>query len=340
MKPGGNGPVTGGLWRRILFGNVVLKAQWPGVVLAIICACGESVAGERSAAEQLDRMADAMRSLSYEGTLVYLHNNRLETLHIEHRIEHGQPRERLVSLNGPSRTMTREHDRVTCELSDSHSISVDGRGRAQDMLRSKAIDPETLSARYLIHPLGEARVAGRQTDVVGIIPRDNLRYGYRFYLDVETGLPLKSDLMGEGAEPIEQIMFTSLRFLASEDVGVVHAAVETGQDTDVSRTVAEDAGIWRFADMPVGFELVMHDHLRDGIGHPTEHFVLSDGLASVSIYVELDAADGLDGATRIGAIHAVGGRISGHQVTVVGEVPALTVQTVLANIRYQGDERP
>jgi sigma-E factor negative regulatory protein RseB len=64
----------------------------------------------------------------------------------------------------------------------------------------------------------------------------------------------------------------------------------------------------------------------------TEHYVLSDGLASVSIYIERGVEDGLQGGSRIGAVHAVGGRIAGHQVTVVGEVPAATVEQVLAGI--------
>ena len=86
-------------------------------------------------------MSDALRSLSYEGTLVYLHDNKLETLRIVHRVEDGQVREQLVSLNGPVRTLTREKGRVTCELSNSHPISVPGHGVKRDLLHARAIDP-------------------------------------------------------------------------------------------------------------------------------------------------------------------------------------------------------
>ena len=72
-----------------------------------------------------------------------------------------------------------------------------------------------------------------------------------------------------------------------------------------------------------------------------QHLVLSDGLASVSVYVESDPqAEGLEGGTRIGAVHAAGRRISGHQVTVVGEVPLETVEAVLAGIRRIPGARP
>jgi len=84
----------------------------------------------------------------------------------------------------------------------------------------------------------------------------------------------------------------------------------------------------------------MHDNWHDTGGQLAEHFVLSDGLASVSVYVESDPQGGLEGDTRIGAIHAAGRRVAGHQVTVVGEVPLQTVEAVLAGIRKGREERP
>jgi sigma-E factor negative regulatory protein RseB len=314
--------------------------RFAALAVAAALVIPHSVAGESSAAEQLERMATALRSLSYQGTLVYLHGNRLETLHIERRIENGEAQERLVSLNGPVRTLTREHDRVTCELPDSLPISIYRRGLAQGMLRSKSVDLDTLARHYLVHPLGLARVAGRQTEVVGIIPRDNLRYGYRFYLDSESGLPLKSDLMGEEAEPIEQIMFTSLDLLPSPGAAVASAPGEGEEKPRSPADRPEDTGEWRFSGVPPGFVIVMHDQLHDQSDHPVEHFVLSDGLASLSVYLERDAAEGLEGVTRIGAVHAAGGRVSGYQVTVVGEVPAKAVEAVLAGISRDGGERP
>lgn len=298
---------------------------------------GSAAASERSVIDQLKRMAASMRSLSYEGTLVYLHDSRLETLHVVHRVEDGQVHEQIVSMNGPVRTVTREQDEVTCELADAHPFSVRRHAAAMDFLRSKAFDPAALAANYAIHPLGAARVAGRQAEVVGIIPRDELRYGYRFYLDDDTGLPLKSDLMGKPAQPVEQVMFTSLNLLdKSAKAGRLPADAPEEPPIPRAAAVAEESDPWQFAGLPPGFGLVMRDRWHDASGHPPRHFVLSDGLASISVYVENGDQDGLQGSTRIGAIHAVGGRVAGHQVTIVGQVPAATVEAVLKGLRFQG----
>jgi len=284
--------------------------------------------------KQLTQMAAELRSLSYEGTLVYLHGNQLESLRIVHRVEDGQIREHLVALNGPIRTLTRGKGGVTCQLSASHSVSVPGHGLGKDVFPAGMPDLRTLRDHYGVHPLGGARgggevcrsggchTAGPSAVRLPILP-----------VDWESGLPLKSDLMGQWADPIEQVMFTSLNLLPSQ--GSTPAAGPVPRQ----RRYAPEPPVpgllpWRFDALPPGFGLVMHNDWRAAGGQPVDHFVPSDGLASVFVYVEADNPQGgLEGGTYIGAVHATGKRVSDHQVTVVGEVPSETVETVLAGIR-------
>jgi sigma-E factor negative regulatory protein RseB len=58
------------------------------------------------------------------------------------------------------------------------------------------------------------------------------------------------------------------------------------------------------------------------------HLVYSDGLASVSVFIEKDkgVSSHLYGASSMGAVNAFGNLVGEHFVTVVGEVPAKTVQ--------------
>ncbi|MFD2113494.1 MucB/RseB C-terminal domain-containing protein [Thiorhodococcus fuscus] len=276
----------------------------------------------------LARMAEAVRVLSYEGTVVYLHENRLDALSLMHRVENGQVQERLISLSGPVQATARQHDRVMCVLPNGHPISVEAEN-GPGFLDAKGIDPTVLGRYYRIVALGSARVAGRDTDVVGIIPRDNLRYGYQFHIDRKTALPLKSDLIDANREPLEQLMFTAISLQPSDG--------EPPRDDPPSvrnAPVAGSEGEWRFEDPPAGFELVMHNGLKQTDDSTVEHYLFTDRLSSYSIYIEAGASDGLEGAANIGAVHAVGRRVDGHQVTVVGEVPLETVQTAIAGVRH------
>ncbi|AUB80948.1 MucB/RseB C-terminal domain-containing protein [Candidatus Thiodictyon syntrophicum] len=328
--------------------------RWPWVlILGWVLSLGIAVGtrGARAddeptvqAARLLERMTRALRTLDYQGTLVYLIDNRLETLYLTHRIAQGRVQERLVSLSGPVRTLDRERDRVTCLLPDAQPLSV-ARHAAPSRSATGPIDPVALAGRYHIEVRGAARVAGRDASVLMIRPRDQLRYGYQFYLDRATGLPLKSDLINAQGEAIEQLLFTSID-LGSETPSAAPAAAAQGsaaRSAGAPETLPQSPPAptrWRFDGRPPGFELAAHDLMEDGQGAAVEHFVFSDQLSSYSLFIEPGAADGLRGGTRIGAVHAAGGLVNGHQVTAVGEVPAATVAAAVAGLGWAADGAP
>jgi len=286
--------------------------------------------------ELLERMAEALRALNYEGTLVYLHDNQLETLHLVHRVEGGRVQERLVSLSGPVRALTREPGRVTCVLPDGHPISVEQPSAGVSLLDAEGIVPARLGEHYRVLLLGEARVAGRDTEVVGIIPRDALRYGYRFHIDRDTALPLKSDLVDHAGQALEQLMFTSLTLHPGDGSRPEGLERTAPRDTPIAREQSSLLA-WRFENLPEGFELVMRKEIPGAQGEgELEHFLFTDRLSAFSIYVEPDVSDGLVGSSRIGSVHAAGRQIAGYQVTAVGEVPAATVEAAIAGVRHTG----
>ncbi|WP_373507114.1 MucB/RseB C-terminal domain-containing protein [Thiocapsa sp.] len=307
-----------------------------GMLLMLALLVQPSLADEvtQRASDLLQRMADALRSLNYEGTLVYSYDNRLEALHLVHRFEEGQVQERLLSLNGPVRTVTRERDRVMCELPDGHPISVKRPPGAGGLLNTDGIAPEQLVDHYGIEIQGRARVAGRDTEVVGIIPRDDLRYGYRFYVDRETSLPLKSDLIDRNGVSLEQLMFTAITVDAGAPAVPSPSLVAGVRSAPAARV----EGRWRFDEPPPGFQLVSQGVMDHPSGAAVEHFLFTDRLSAYSVYIEADTRDGLTGSTHIGAVHAAGRQVDGYQITAVGEVPSATVEAAVLGARL--DEKP
>ncbi|WP_242482588.1 MucB/RseB C-terminal domain-containing protein [Thiocystis violacea] len=294
---------------------------------------GEAADTSHQIAVLLSRMADAVRSLDYEGTLVYLHENRLEAMNLQHRIDRGQVQERLISLSGPVRAVVSAQERVMCVLPDGHPISVD-RGGSR-FLDAEGIDPDALVDHYRIELLGTARIAGRDADVIGLIPRDALRYGYRFHIDRETALPLKSDLIDQNQDPLEQLMFTSIQFHPSDG----DVADPQGQPIR-SAPATSPASRWRFADVPPGFELVMHHDMQQPDGSTIEHFMFTDRLSAYSVYIDQDTENGFEGVASIGAVHAAGRSLDGYQLVAVGEVPATTVQAAIAGAHLLPEADP
>lgn len=291
--------------------------------------------------EQLARMDSALRTLDYEGTLVRLADNRLETLHLVHRILGGRVHERLVSLSGPVRAVTREGGELTCVMPDGRPMSVKSRASGH-LLRPHVVDVSALAPHYRVEADGMGRVAGRDTHVIRLEPRDDLRYGFRFHIDRDTGLPLKSDLLDGDGEPLEQLMFTALTLgPAQED----RAQGEGPAPEDSEPSPAAELELlgvrWSFRERPAGFRLDMHDQLTAPDGAAVGHVVFSDQLSAYSLFIESGAGQGLEGVTRVGAVHAAGRRLGDYQITAVGEVPEETVVAAVMGVRVAdtGSER-
>jgi sigma-E factor negative regulatory protein RseB len=295
-----------------------------------------------SARDWLERMMHAVQHLNYQGTFIYLHENQLETMRIVHAVENNRVRESLTSLNGHPREVIRDDDLVTCVFPESNQVSVDRRPPSDKFLNLLPQDLALLEQHYSFHLLDRSRIANHQAQIVTIAPKDGLRYGYRFYLDADTGLPLKSDLMNEMGEVVEQTMFTDLEVGKAEIRDIYNReslfTYRLQNNADAADNLSKDAvSRWDFQRLPSGFKLTLKHYLPDPQGStPIEQYVFSDGLGSLSVFVETaDREDGLNGASRLGAINAWGGRVQGYQVTAVGEVPAVTLLGVVQGMQLK-----
>jgi sigma-E factor negative regulatory protein RseB len=294
----------------------------------------------RTAKQWLERMMEAVQKLNYQGTFVFLHDNQLEIMKIAHAVDGDRVRESLVSLNGTPREVIRDDESVTCVMPETNEVSIDRRSPSSKFLNILPEDLRQLEAHYTFRKAGQTRMTDRPVQVVMIVPNDRLRYGFRFYLDIESGLPLKSDLMNEQAEPVEQTLFTDLQIGVAE-ISDIHKRESLytyrlksheGENVDLSQATASR---WNFTRLPPGFRLSMQ-HLLHDAGHktPIEQYVFSDGLGSLSVFVEPQSrAEAFSGVSRLGAVNAWGGQVQGYQVTAVGEVPAVTILGVVQGMQ-------
>jgi sigma-E factor negative regulatory protein RseB len=318
--------------------------RWLPVLLLV---AGPAVAQE-TARQWLDAMASAVQGLNYDGTFVYLHDDKLEAMRIIHQLQDTGERERLVSLTGSAREVLRNNKSVTCILPDSKSVMV-GQSRPRQPFPVVPRDLDSLEKYYRIEIAGDDRIAGYLTRVIAITPKDTYRYGYRFWIDKDSKMFLRSDLTGIDNRPIEQVMFTRLGIGGPIADSELQPSL-TGDGyawyhQDDSKAAPENTGErprWIVRRLPAGFDMTNYQLKRmHADGDATEHMVYSDGLATVSVYVETGAAgeDAFTGSSSMGAMNAFGVVVDGYQVTVVGEVPAVTVEMMAASVTARAGVR-
>ena len=302
--------------------------------------------GSEEAQEWLRQMSQAAQELTYRGTFVYLHDGRLEAVRIIHRAAEGDEQERMIALTGEAREVIRDNERVTCILPKSKAVMV-GRSLPRKPFPSALPhDLHTLSDNYEFLAMGDDRVSGLPSRIVLIRPRDDFRYGYRLWLDQDNNLLLKSDLIDAEGRAIEQMMFTDMQVLDEVPAGDLEPALEGEGYTVIGHADqpanADAAGAidsdWAVADLPAGFVLTHHNrHPMPSAQGEVEHLVLSDGLATVSVYIEPHHPErrGLSGLSSMGAVHALGVHRGDYQITVVGEVPRLTVERIEQSVQHK-----
>jgi sigma-E factor negative regulatory protein RseB len=198
-------------------------------------------------------------------------------------------------------------------------------------------------------------VLGRPVRFIAVNPKDQFRFGYRLWLDEKTAMPLKTQLCDSHGQVIEQILFARLELPDSIPDRDLTPVVRT----DGMRWVRQGpsagsppAGLaaFRAGDLPPGFRLTITGaQTLGGATVPATHLVYSDGVATVSVFVEpgrdeqrpaSDHGEPSDppmrGLARVGSGFAFSTVVQGHQVTAVGEVPAQTVEFIAHSVKSYG----
>lgn len=311
-------------------------------LLAIASAVLMQAAYAQDAQNWLARMSSAVENLSYRGTFLHMHDGDVETLQITHLSDADGVSERILALDGVPREIIRHEDQVQCILPDRQTVLMEERREVSPLFSALPSYSAELLRHYDFELHESERIVERQTQIVSIKPKDGFRYGYMLWLDQETAMPLKSQLVDEQGNILEQILFAQLDI--SDDIP--RSALDPTIDTNGFRVFRpgaddeqpEEGPQLRAAQVPEGFQLSDESHRPlAGSEHPVKHLVYSDGLATVSVFIEDPKTDTdvASGHSRVGSANAYSLSISGRQVTAVGEVPSRTVETIATSLRAQ-----
>lgn len=298
-------------------------------------------AGDREAREWLERMSNSLTSRNYEGRYFHVRGAQTEEMRVIHRVERGKVTERLVSLDGSGREIIRNETEVVFYVPDQRMVLVEKREEQSTLLAAVPVYNERLEANYSIETGGATKTSGRRTQLILVKPRDQFRYGYRLWLDDETAMPLKSQLCDRSGNMIEQILFAELHFRERIPADSLKPAVLADgfrwRHQDAQQPGARSASrAWNVIQLPKGFRLITwRTHAIEGAAAPVQHLVYSDGLASVSVFIEPRSPQtaAMRGLAKVGAAFAYSRDLDGyHQATAVGVVPPATVHAIAAGV--------
>jgi sigma-E factor negative regulatory protein RseB len=297
--------------------------------------------------EWLQRMHAGGRQRNYVGTFVVsAPGGDLSSARIWHVRDGEHQIERIEALSGPPRSTFRRNRNVMTFLPEAKVVKVEKRENL-DLFPNLPEKPDSsISDFYDVRAIGKDRVAGFDADVVQLVPHDGLRFGYRIWSERRSGLVVKLQTIDSDSRVVEQSAFSELQLDAPVKAQALSQmmANTTGyriEKLELERSNAQDEG-WTLSTPVAGFKprsffrRPMAAAADDSSGKAkqdtaTVQWTFSDGLASVSLFIErYDAARApRDGVLTIGATNAIRRRLpapaSDWWLTAVGEVPPQTL---------------
>lgn len=307
-------------------------------------------APQADAASLLRTARLAAQRLSYAGTFVYQQGSQIRSSRITHVFDGRSELEKLEVLDGVPREYVRTNDEIVSYLPQARALRIEKRVTQDVFPAIIGAPPAELAAHYEMSLGTTARIAGFTADSVRLQPKDRLRYGYTLWFERSSGLLLRAQTMADSGDIIEQISFTQLE-IGRIDRSRVKPGVADTRGWRVENAVIKgvDLAAWSVRALPPGFRKVreirrmVSDRVKTGSAagsaepsaREVSQIVFSDGLASISVFIEPVSQSRTEGSTRQGAMHVVAKRQGEFWLTIVGEVPSEVIRNVANSIEYK-----
>ena len=320
--------------------------RWLGASLlgTVFCLAGPvAQAADAGAAlspvEWLRAIRTAAQRANYTGTIVYQRGDEVHSSHIVHFFDGTAPRERVLTLDGRPREFIRHGDEVQCLYPKARRVVIEQTGPRTTFPALGQIGLSRVLDHYSLTVGDAERVAGIECRVLELAPRDVLRYGYRLWVEPQSGLLLKVQVLGADDAMIEQIAFSDVRIGETVDKAELKPSWSTAGWQVVrhpSHQIELSRQGWSIT-APEGFRMLteVERNLGDEPGPAALQAVYSDGLATVSVFIEPGAAPADPAPLQHRGPWSAFMRLVGDaRVTVVGEVPPTTAQSIADSVRF------
>jgi sigma-E factor negative regulatory protein RseB len=290
-----------------------------------------------TALEYLQFMQNSYKGLNYE--LIYLNSlqNQVYPKQLIHGVINNQEIAYFRYLNGAMReslhfagkTSYFEQGSQAYSLLSTRNRSVFANIANFDLVKGKS------SYEYII--LGKGRIAGKQSIAIRMSSKDEYRYSYIIWLDVDSYLPLRLDTLNRANLILAQIMVVSLHLTETVNPWLEKLSKQQlPQLLHLSQVAQQQATKWRVDWLPVGFKVIKSDQHKLVLykNEPVSYIMLNDGIVDVSIYIAAKKIP-LEEKQKVvqhGATMVYTQQKGAIEVNVVGDIPVVTAKRLVESV--------
>ena len=197
-----------------------------------------------------------------------------------------------------------------------------------------------ISSYYGVIDRAEEHILGRRADRILIAAKDQDRYSYKAWIDRQTGVLLRGELVDKSGQVIEGFAYRQIKFgtPAEEKATALLKALDDTDKSVLSIPVGGHATEqWDVAYVPRGF--VSTTQLQRRLGNRlVDQLLFSDGINTFSIFFRrLNTGEQCSQNVDVGRYspsNVVVRHIAGHEVVLVGQMPLATLVKIADSIRF------
>ncbi|GEB71913.1 MULTISPECIES: MucB/RseB C-terminal domain-containing protein [Pseudoalteromonas] len=306
-------------------------------VLSLVVSVNAFANDTNPAKDLLLKMANAVHTRNFDASFVVVKGKAMEPYRWVHALQGETELEHLSLLNGAGLEMVRVDNQVTYFEPQSQPYSLKTDSIAGPIPEVLFKDIERLSAHYDFVLGGKGRIAGRAAQLVRIESKDEYKYNYWIWLDMESSLLLKAAYVNHEGEALEQLQLTHISVTeqpAAMLLEVLNRNFPTPLPNDALNNNDSTATNWKISWLPDGFELLKSDrHKLDLNNELTDYYLFSDGFVEVSVFIQRPLpGKRLSGALTSGATTVYVHNGGNFDVSVVGNVPSMTAKAIAESV--------
>lgn len=285
----------------------------------------------------LQQMNLASQSLNYELSFVSINKTGVESLRYRHARLNNQALAQLLQLDGPRREVVQRGNEISYFEPGLDPFTLNGDYIVDSLPSLVYTDFKRLAPYYDFISVGRTRIADRLCEVIRVVARDGTRYSYIVWMDSESKLPMRVDLLDRDGETLEQ--FRVIAFNVGDQVG---SSMDKLAKANLPPLLSVPAGSkvnfnWAPTWVPQGFsEVSSSRRTLPTIDTAVESRLFSDGLFSFSINVSRATANSSEQMLRTGRRTVSTTVRNQAEITIVGELPPPTAKRIADAISFKG----
>lgn len=290
-----------------------------------------------TAVEYLQLMQNSYKTLNYE--MIYLNSlqSQVDPKQLIHSVIGDQEVAYFRYLNGAMRESLQFSGKISYFEQGQQAYTIQSnldRSVFANISNFNFADGQN-SYEYII--LGKGRIAGKQAIAVRMVSKDEYRYSYIVWLDVNSYLPLRLDTLNKANLILDQVMVVSLNITKTPNKWIEKLTKQKlPQLVHLPETSHQNRSQWKVNWLPVGFEVVKDDQHKLAMyeNEPVSYIMLNDGIVSVSIYISTKkiALNEKQKVIQRGATVLYTYQKDAVEFNVVGEIPVITAKRLVESI--------